>query len=137
MLPKLWKKVLLAICIIACLFNIISKLVNRNSLEINLKSANDGKTIWEALKKDEPKDNPEYIDEMKSSTNTEYINKENTVSREEIIYNTDEEFKSEEDIGENKELEEDVADEEVEKQEVPNTMNFSDNLKTVMNYFDN
>ena len=50
MLPKIWKKVLLAICIIACLFNVISKLVNRTSLEVNLKSANDGNTIWGAFK---------------------------------------------------------------------------------------
>ena len=33
MLPKIWKKLLLAICIIACLFNVTAKLVNRISLE--------------------------------------------------------------------------------------------------------
>ena len=33
MLAKIWKKLLLAICIIACLFNITYKLVNRISIE--------------------------------------------------------------------------------------------------------
>lgn len=47
MLAKLWKKVLLAICIVACLFNIMSKLVNRTSLELNLKqAANQGTSIF-------------------------------------------------------------------------------------------
>ncbi len=77
MLPKLWKKVLFAICIIACLFNIVSKLVNRNSLEVNLKSVNDGNTIWDALKKDEVNitytTTTDTIDGVKNSTsnNTE------------------------------------------------------------------
>ena len=45
MLAKMWKKVLLAICIIACLFNITTKLVSRTSLEVNLKSVKDGESI--------------------------------------------------------------------------------------------
>lgn len=53
MLAKIWKKLLLAICIIACLFNITSKIVNRTSLEVNLKQANDGTGILDILKKDE------------------------------------------------------------------------------------
>ena len=53
MLAKIWKKLLLAICIIACLFNITSKIVNRTSLEVNLRQANDGTGILDILKKDE------------------------------------------------------------------------------------
>lgn len=53
MLAKIWKKLLLAVCIIACLFNITSKIVNRTSLEANLKQANDGTGILDILKKDE------------------------------------------------------------------------------------
>lgn len=53
MLAKLWKKVLLAICIIACIFNIMSKLVNRHSLKENLQSANDGVTVFDIFKKDD------------------------------------------------------------------------------------
>ena len=52
MLAKLWKKVLLAICIIACIFNIMSKLVNRHSLKENLESVNDGKTIFSIFQKE-------------------------------------------------------------------------------------
>lgn len=54
MLAKLWKKVLLAVCIIACLFNIVSKIVNRHSLEVNLESVNDGSVVFN-LSKDEEK----------------------------------------------------------------------------------
>lgn len=53
MLAKIWKKVLLAICIIACIFNIMSKLVNRHSLKENLESANDGETIFSIFQKEE------------------------------------------------------------------------------------
>ena len=53
MLAKLWKKVLLAVCIIACIFNIMSKLVNRHSLKENLESANDGETVFSIFQKEE------------------------------------------------------------------------------------
>lgn len=38
MLAKIWKKLLLAICIIACIYNVMNKLVSRTSLETQLKS---------------------------------------------------------------------------------------------------
>ena len=38
MLAKIWKKLLLAICIIACIYNVMNKLVGRISLETQLKS---------------------------------------------------------------------------------------------------
>ena len=47
MLAKSWKKILLAVCIIACIFNLTSKLVNRHSLKENLQSANDGETVFD------------------------------------------------------------------------------------------
>ena len=53
MLAKIWKKLLLTICIIACLFNVTAKLVNRHSLEDNLKKANDGETVFDFTKKDD------------------------------------------------------------------------------------
>lgn len=49
MLPKIWKKLLLAICIIACLFNITSKLVNRISLEKVINSEQEGVNVKELL----------------------------------------------------------------------------------------
>ena len=39
MLGKIWKKVLFFILIIACIFNIITKLVNKSSLERELLSS--------------------------------------------------------------------------------------------------
>ncbi len=47
MLPKIWKKLLLAICIIAVLFNITSKLVNRISLEKTISSTPEGIDVKE------------------------------------------------------------------------------------------
>lgn len=47
MLAKIWKKALLIICILACLFNIISKLVNRTSLELQLDSVKNGVSLTE------------------------------------------------------------------------------------------
>lgn len=49
MLAKVWKKLLLAICIIAILFNITAKLVNRISLEKAISSAPEGVNIREVL----------------------------------------------------------------------------------------
>lgn len=39
MLSKVWKKVLLAVLIIACLFDVVTKLVRKNSLKNELTSA--------------------------------------------------------------------------------------------------
>ena len=39
MLAKLWKKVLLAVVILACLFNVVTKLVKKPSLEQELRSS--------------------------------------------------------------------------------------------------
>lgn len=71
MLAKMWKKILLAVCIIACMYNVMSKLVNRHSLESNLKTADDGTTVLEAIK-----DNEEKNQSNKSDSNNEdgYIN---------------------------------------------------------------
>ena len=49
MLSKIWKNLLLAICIIAILFNITSKLVNRISLEKTISSAPEGIDVRELL----------------------------------------------------------------------------------------
>ncbi len=38
-MAKIWKKLLLAILIIACLFNVVSKIVKRYSLKDELESA--------------------------------------------------------------------------------------------------
>ena len=38
MLGKSWKKILLLVLIVACLFNIVTKLIQRNSLKEELKA---------------------------------------------------------------------------------------------------
>lgn len=75
MLAKIWKKVLLAICILACIFNIMSKLVNRHSFEDNLKSVNDGTTVFGIFQnnneKIEEKEQSDTIEGVIINTNTE------------------------------------------------------------------
>lgn len=39
MIAKIWKKLLLFILIVACLFNVVIKLVNKNSLKQELESS--------------------------------------------------------------------------------------------------
>ena len=84
MLAKLWKKILLAICIVACIFNIMSKLVNRHSLKENLESANDGETVFSIFQKEEVYEteskpiidgviNPEPTQEESNETNTTVV----------------------------------------------------------------
>lgn len=41
MVAKLWKKVLFVILIVACLFNVVNKLVHKASLEQELQSSAD------------------------------------------------------------------------------------------------
>jgi len=82
MLPRIWKKVLLAICIIACLFNIVSKLVNRSSLEENLKSVNDGNVIWDVFKIESEKNtiqNDTIDGVMSNSYNNSSIKEKNEI----------------------------------------------------------
>lgn len=52
MLAKVWKKALLAICILACLFNVMYKLVSRTSLEVQLKSVQNQSSLIELFKQD-------------------------------------------------------------------------------------
>lgn len=49
MLAKVWKKVLLAICIIACIYNVMHKIVSRTSLEFQLESVRDQSSIIDML----------------------------------------------------------------------------------------
>ncbi len=85
MLAKMWKKILLAVCIIACLFNLTSKLVNRHSLESNLKSANDGNTVLDPIKteKDDKIDNTASKQNTKTENTFTQSSKNTTVVEEE------------------------------------------------------
>jgi Na+-transporting methylmalonyl-CoA/oxaloacetate decarboxylase gamma subunit len=92
MLAKMWKKVLLAICIIACIYNVMSKLINRTSLEANLNTANDGNTVFEIFKNDEN----EVINNTASSNTIEDVNNnENNVVEDTQETDTNEEEEKE------------------------------------------
>lgn len=52
MLAKVWKKALLAICIIACIYNVMHKIVSRTSLEFQLESVKDQSSIIDMLDTD-------------------------------------------------------------------------------------
>jgi len=93
MLAKWWKKVLLAVCIIACIFNIMSKLVNRHSLKENLESANDGVTVFSFFQKKEVEvtEKEEVIDNVMSGNYTEQVPEEEQVNVENTdVINTEE-----------------------------------------------
>lgn len=101
MLAKLWKKVLLAICIIACIFNIMSKLVNRHSLKENLESANDGVTVFDIFKKDEVQvsESEEIIEGViNQEVVTEPSNIENTITQEDNAVQENTTLETEENI---------------------------------------
>ena len=53
MLAKMWKKILLFVCIVAILFNITSKLVYKTNLVTQLKSVIGGSSISEIFKNKE------------------------------------------------------------------------------------
>ena len=79
MLAKIWKKVLLAICIIACIYNVMHKLISRTSLELQLKSVQNQGSIFEMLKHDDST-------KQKNENSSEKTENENSIQQEE---NTD------------------------------------------------
>lgn len=116
MLAKMWKKVLLAICIIACIYNIMSKLVNRASLEANLQKANDGNTIFDFSSKDSKSNTSEIVDGVISKN----IVVENTIIDNEVV---EDEVITEE-ITTNEPVEDQT--EEQEQEESSNGIKFTD-----------
>lgn len=80
MLAKIWKKLLLAICIIACIYNVMNKLVSRTSLETQLNSLE----IESSTNEDEHK-----TSKAQSSSKTE---KKVNYDEEDEEENEDEEF---------------------------------------------
>lgn len=126
MLAKLWKKVLLAVCIIACIYNIMSKLVNRASLEANLQRANDGNTVFDFSSDKSKDDSSEIVDGVVSKnvvTKNTIKNTTNTSRENETV---EEDYQAEES---NKVIEEEnmnTEEQPEEKTENPNTFKFTD-----------
>ena len=73
MLAKVWKKALMAICILACIYNVMYKLVNRTSLDEQLKSVINQSSLLE------------MIDDKKESTENENTSTTNETSKENTI----------------------------------------------------
>ena len=119
MLAKVWKKVLLAICIIACIYNIMSKLVNRASLEANLQKANDGNTIFDFSSKDSKSNTSEIVDGFISRNVTIENTIENEISEEETTSTSNENIQ-------NEVIEEEAEDEEVQEETKSQGVKFTD-----------
>ena len=77
MLAKIWKKLLLCICIVAILFNITSKLVYKNNLTSQLKSVIGGSSLSEYFNKSEETtiNSQEVVDNTKDNKNSIQVNK--------------------------------------------------------------
>ena len=88
MLAKLWKKVLLAVCIIACLFNIMSKIVNRHSLEVNLESVNDGSVVFDFSKEKEQATSSDIIEGVVNQQPAQNTNTVDSSATTEPVVNT-------------------------------------------------
>ena len=138
MLAKSWKKILLAVCIIACIFNIMSKLVNRHSLKENLETANDGITVFDMFqkKKIEVTQTEEVIDNVMSGNYSEQITEpENDESINTEITNTEKNenvvIVNTEQVQESKE---NVEQQENEKTNNSETFTYKDYLTNLFNF---
>lgn len=120
MLPKIWKKLLLAICIIACLFNITVKLVNRISLEKVIATQQEGVNVKELLN---------ITDEQPVVTKpVNSITHYNVVETAPVVEQTEEQVNVEENI-ENENLEEEnINNEEVAENTEEQGENFMDRI---------
>lgn len=130
MLAKLWKKVLLAVCIIACLFNIMSKIVNRHSLEVNLESVNDGSVVFDFSKEEEKTTNPDIIEGVVNQENTQSTNTIGTSVTTEQTTNT-----SVENAVVTEQTTEEVTNETAETNDANSTVSYSEGIfDKILNY---
>lgn len=125
MLAKIWKKALLAVCIIACIFNIMSKLVNRHSLKENLESANDGETIFSIFEKEEVVESEsELIEGVMNPESTETVS--NEVTNTTIVVEEAEETKQVTQETTNTTTEENIVETNTTEETKDETFKFSD-----------
>ena len=77
MLAKIWKKLLLVVCIIACLFNITYKIVNKTSLKSELQSIVGGEglsTIFKNMSNELEKNSDSFTTNIKDNLNVPKVN---------------------------------------------------------------
>lgn len=72
MIAKIWKKLLLAICIIACIYNVMYKLVNRIALKDQLESVSNQTSIW-------------HVEDEKGEEEQKSIKKKDTIDEDEDV----------------------------------------------------
>ena len=84
MLAKLWKNLLLTICVIAVLFNITSKLVRRYSLDDQLNSVVDGASLSDIFEQEETEKKAEKTPN-KSKKEETTNNEENVEDKKEVL----------------------------------------------------
>lgn len=83
MLAKVWKKVLLAICIIACIYNVMHKLVSRISLEVQLESVKNQSSIIDML--DTETENSNDYNSLTENKNSSTVKNENNSKNDAIV----------------------------------------------------
>jgi hypothetical protein len=92
MLAKIWKKLLLAVCIVACLFNITYKIVHKSSLKVELQSVVNGESLSSIFKSSSDEEdktlNNDYIDGIKDNVSKNTIEKENVYENTENYQET-------------------------------------------------
>ena len=83
MLAKVWKKALLAVCIIACIYNVMHKLVSRTSLEFQLESVKNQSSIIDML----DRNNTNSINENSSveNKNSSTVKNENNPKKDAVV----------------------------------------------------
>lgn len=83
MLAKIWKKALLAVCILACLYNVMSKLVSRTSLEIQLKSVENQTSLFDMFKEKNTKQEETNTQQEKENLETNVVETNQTNNEQE------------------------------------------------------
>ena len=69
MLAKYWKRIGLIILVIACLFNITFKLVNKTSLKVELQSIVGGESLSSIFSNKDEEQQSEYIEGVQNVAN--------------------------------------------------------------------
>lgn len=83
MLAKVWKKVLLAICLIACIYNVMHKIVSRTSLEFQLESVKNQSSIIDMLDTNSTNSNTQNSSVENKTSNT--VKNENSSKSDAVV----------------------------------------------------
>lgn len=83
MLAKVWKKVLLAICLIACIYNVMHKIVSRTSLEFQLESVKNQSSIIDMLDTNSTNLKPQNSSVENKTSNT--VKNENSSKSDAVV----------------------------------------------------